>query len=510
LLREPKYGHLRDLHRALRLSKKALLWGTPTVQRISGDLEIRTYEKPGTDICAAFLNNNHTKIPATINFRGQEYYLPGKSISILPDCKTVVFNTQTIVAQHSARSFHPSKKARKLKWEMFGESIPSMNELPVQSKVPLELYSLTKDTSDYAWYGTSINLDREDLPRRSDILPVIQIANLGHAMLAFVNGDYIGFGHGSNIEKSFVFVKPINLKTGVNHITLLGMTVGLPNSGAYMEKRFAGPRAVTIQGLNAGTIDVTVNNWGHEVGVKGEKLQLYTEEGLSKVQWAPTKGEGPPLTWYKTYFNTPEGNSPVALRMTTMGKGMAWVNGKSIGRYWVNYLSPLGQPSQSEYHIPRPFLKKGKNLLVVFEETGGNPDGIEVLTVNRDTICSFITEYHPPNVKSWKKKEGRFQTVVDDVKSGAHLTCSDGKVIKSVEFASFGNPDGICGNYIQGNCSSPNSRKIAEKVIQYCLGKSSCSIPLEREIFDDKSHDQCPDVSKTLAVQVRCGRSKSS
>lgn len=37
-----------------------------------------------------------------------------------------------------------------------------------------------------------------------------------------------GFGHGSNIEKSFVFQKPINLKPGVNHISLLGMTVGLP------------------------------------------------------------------------------------------------------------------------------------------------------------------------------------------------------------------------------------------------------------------------------------------
>lgn len=32
-----------------------------------------------------------------------------------------------------------------------------------------------------------------------------------------------------------------------------------------MEKRFAGPRAITIQGLNAGTLDVTLNNWGHEV-----------------------------------------------------------------------------------------------------------------------------------------------------------------------------------------------------------------------------------------------------
>lgn len=32
-----------------------------------------------------------------------------------------------------------------------------------------------------------------------------------------------------------------------------------------MEKRFAGPRAVTLQGLNAGTLDITMNYWAHEV-----------------------------------------------------------------------------------------------------------------------------------------------------------------------------------------------------------------------------------------------------
>ncbi|KAI8533177.1 hypothetical protein RHMOL_Rhmol11G0276800 [Rhododendron molle] len=505
LRREPKFGHLRDLHRALRLSKKALLWGVPTVQRISNDLEIRVYEKPGTDICAAFLTNNHTKIPATVNFRGQDYFLPRRSISILPDCKTLVFNTQTMVAQHNARNFHPSKKAGKLEWVVFQESIPNINELPLQNKIPLELYSLTKDTSDYAWYSTSISFDRLDLPMRSDILPVLQIANLGHAMVAFVNGEYIGFGHGSNIEKSFVFQKPINLKPGVNHISLLGMTVGLPNSGANMEKRFAGPRAITIQGLNAGTLDVTLNNWGHEVGVKGEKLELHTEEGSQKVTWSPAGGAGPPLTWYKTYFDVPEGQNPVAVRLTTMGKGMAWVNGKSIGRYWVNYLSPLGQPSQSEYHIPRSFLKPGKNLMILFEETGGNPQGIEVLLVNRDTICSFISEAHPPSVKTWQKEGGQM-TVLEDVKSGAHLTCPDDKVIKSVDFASFGDPSGSCGNFAEGKCTSPNSERVVAK---YCLGKNSCSIPLEREIFDDKSHDGCPDILKVLAVQARCGRNKS-
>ncbi|XP_057500684.1 beta-galactosidase 13-like [Actinidia eriantha] len=507
LQREPKFGHLRDVHRALRLSKKALLWGVPSVQKINEDLEIRTYEKPGTDICAAFLTNNHSKTPATINFRGRDYVLPQRSISILPDCKTVVFNTQKIVAQHNARNFHPSKKANKLKWEMSQESIPTIDELSVKYKSPLELYMFTKDTSDYAWYSTSISFDRYDLPMRSDILPVLQIANLGHAMVAFVNGEYIGFGHGSNIEKSFVFQKPINLKPGVNHISLLGMTVGFPNSGAYMEKRFAGPRAVTIQGLNTGTLDVTLNTWGHEVGIKGEKLQVYTEDKLSMVEWTPAKGSGPPLTWYKTYFNAPEGDSPVALRLTTMGKGVAWVNGQSIGRYWVNYLSPLGQPSQSEYHIPRSFLTPGKNLLVLFEETGGNPDGIEVLLVNRDTICSFISEDHPPSAKSWEKNGGKLQAAVEDVKTGAHLTCPDGKKIKFVDFASFGDPFGSCGNFVEGKCTSPNSKKVVE---EKCLGKNSCSIPLERETFGGKRDDGCPDITKVLAVQVRCGRDKAN
>lgn len=39
---------------------------------------------------------------------------------------------------------------------------------------------------------------------------------------------------------------------------------------------------------------------------------------------------------------------------------------------------------------------------------------------------------------------------------------------------------------------------------QNCLGKNKCAIPLERGVFDEQGKDPCPDVSKTLAVQVRC------
>lgn len=36
---------------------------------------------------------------------------------------------------------------------------------------------------------------------------------------------------------------------------------------------------------------------------------------------------------------------------------------------------------------------------------------------------------------------------------------------------------------------------------QICLGKEGCSVPLDKAT----SHDACPDVTKALAIQVKCG-----
>ena len=38
-----------------------------------------------------------------------------------------------------------------------------------------------------------------------------------------------------------------------------------------------------------------------------------------------------------------------------MGKGEAWVNGQSIGRYWVSFLTPEGSPSQTWYGLELTF-----------------------------------------------------------------------------------------------------------------------------------------------------------
>ena len=51
----------------------------------------------------------------------------------------------------------------------------------------------------------------------------------------------------------------------------------------------------------------------------------------------------------QTLFDAPMGNDPVALNLSSMGKGEAWVYGQSIGRYWSSYHDDKGNPSQIMY-----------------------------------------------------------------------------------------------------------------------------------------------------------------
>lgn len=50
---------------------------------------------------------------------------------------------------------------------------------------------------------------------------------------------------------------------------------------------------------------------------------------------------------FQTQFDEPAGEKPIALNLGTMGKGEAFVNGQSIGRYWASFLTPKGTPSQT-------------------------------------------------------------------------------------------------------------------------------------------------------------------
>jgi hypothetical protein len=109
------------------------------------------------------------------------------------------------------------------------------------------------------------------------------------------------------------------------------------------------------------------------------------------------------------------------------------------------------------------------------EEEKGNPKEMDILLVNRDTICSFITEYYPPHVRSWQRKDSKFRPVLDDVKPAAHLKCPHNKEIVAVQFASFGDPYGVCGNYFMGKCNAPVAKEVVEQVKHHACLFPTCN-----------------------------------
>ncbi|XXG40332.1 hypothetical protein AAC387_Pa01g1076 [Persea americana] len=502
--KEPKYSHLRDVHQALNLCKKALLSGTSSIQNLGKNLEAIIYGKPGSDVCVAFLENIDKRIPATVTFKGTKYYLPARSVSILGDCKTLFFNTHQVSAQHNLRRYQPAEETNKnWEWQMYQEKVPTVEDSTINKDSPIEHNVLAKDTTDYVWFLTTLELDDDDLPWRSDVSPVLEVQSLGHGVVVFVNNAFVGSVYGKKDKQSCYFKDEVPLKTGKNDIALLGMTIGLPDSGVYLEKRFAGVRYLSVKGLNTGTLDMSENLWGHKVGLEGESLRIFTEKGAKKVKWSRAQASQP-LTWYKTYFDAPHGDRPIAVDLRGMSKGQLWVNGESIGRYWSSNFHAAHKPTQAMYHVPRSFLKPTNNLLVIFEETGGKPEKIRFTNVDRDTICSYVTEFHPPPIDSWEIKDDKIQAVAEVMKPHSQLKCPEDKVITLVEFASFGDPEGVCGHYTPGKCDYQNSKSVVEK---FCLGKNTCKIPIQTETFGG---EKCKGTGKGLAIQAKCGEQQKS
>ncbi|KAF8759403.1 hypothetical protein HU200_010448 [Digitaria exilis] len=503
MCKEPKFGHLRDLHNVIRSYQKAFLTGGHSSEKLGHGYEAHTFELPEENMCLSFLSNNNTGEDGTVVFRGEKHYVPSRSVSILAGCKNVVYNTKRVFVQHSERSFHTSEVTSKNKlWEMFSEPIPKYHSTKIRTKEPLEQYNQTKDASDYLWYTTSFRLESDDLPFRGDIRPVLQVKSTAHSMIGFANDAFVGSGRGSKQVKGFMFEKPVDLKVGVNHITLLSSTMGMKDSGGELAEVKGGIQECLVQGLNTGTLDLQVNGWGHKAALEGEDKEIYSEKGMGKVQWKPAENDRA-ATWYKRYFDEPDGDDPVVLDMSSMSKGMIFVNGEGMGRYWTSFRSLAGTPSQATYYIPRPFLKSKDNLLVVFEEELGKPDGILIQTVTRDDICVMLSEHNPAQIKTWDTDGDKIKLIAEDHSTRGTLSCPPEKTIQEVVFASFGNPEGMCGNFTVGTCHTPDAKQVVEKE---CLGKPSCLLPVSHTVYG--ADINCPSTTATLGVQVRCSLQK--
>ncbi|XP_074307939.1 beta-galactosidase 6 isoform X1 [Silene latifolia] len=396
LQRQPKWGHLREMHLAIKACSKTLLAGQQSILSLGPLQQAYVFQEVSGD-CAALLVNNDTRNSATVDFQNSSYQLPPRSISILPDCLNVTFSTAKVTTESSTRTSRSNIALSSSEtWEMYNEISPNFLDNSFEADDLLEHMNATKDKSDYLWYTVRFQ------PDSSCSEPTIHVLSYAHAAHAFVNGIYAGGAHGNHDVKNFTLEIPVKLDSETNNISILSVMAGLPDSGAFLERRFAGLRDVLIRCNGEDDYSLTANyTWGYKVGLTGEDLQIYKEENLGDLVWSGHETSPPqPLTWFKASFDAPDGDDPVALNLSTMRKGEAWINGQSIGRYWVSLLTATGTPSQTLYHVPRSFLKPTENLVVVLEEIGGDPLGISVDTISISSGKSKIVDSHTREVQN--------------------------------------------------------------------------------------------------------------
>ncbi|KAG4968475.1 hypothetical protein JHK87_034126 [Glycine soja] len=265
IIRQPKWGHLKEVHKAIKLCEEALIATDPTITSLGPNLEAAVY-KTGS-VCAAFLANVGTKSDVTVNFSGNSYHLPAWSVSILPDCKSVVLNTAKINSASAISSFTTESSK-----EDIGSSEAS--------------------STGWSWISE---------PGDATSQTVLHIESLGHALHAFINGKLAGSQPGNSGKYKFTVDIPVTLVAGKNTIDLLSLTVGLQNYGAFFDTwgvGITGP--VILKGLaNGNTLDLSSQKWTYQVGLKGEDLGLSSG---SSGQWnlQSTFPKNQPLTWYKT------------------------------------------------------------------------------------------------------------------------------------------------------------------------------------------------------------------
>ncbi|XP_044478740.1 beta-galactosidase 9-like isoform X1 [Mangifera indica] len=549
LLSQPKWGHLKDLHTAIKLCEPSLVAADSAQYiKLGPKQEAHVYranilseglnstQVGSQSVCSAFLANIDEHNAASVTFLGQSYTLPPWSVSILPNCRNTVFNTAKVTTQTSIKTaefslphsrdlsilqkFVTSSEGSSVSksWMTVKEPISLWSENSFTIQGILEHLNVTKDSSDYLWYMTRIYVSDDDISfwKENSISPAVTIDGMRDVLRVFINGQLTGSVIGGWVK----VVLPVQFQPGYNDLMLLTQTVGLQNYGAFLEKDGAGFRG-QIKLTGNRDIDLSKLLWTYQIGLKGEYQKIYSIEENEKAEWTDLTPAAIPstFTWYKTNFDAPLGVDPVALDLSSMGKGQAWVNGKHIGRYWTQVAptdgcrpcdyrgaynsdkctTNCGNATQTWYHVPRSWLQESHNLLVIFEETGGNPFEISVKLRTTGVVCAQVSESHYPPVRNWSSSDfidGK--TSMNDMTPEMHLQCEDGHVISSIEFASYGSPQGSCQNFSRGNCHAPKSLSLLSET---CQGRNSCFLGISNAVFGG---DPCRGIVKALAVQARC------
>ena len=282
---------------------------------------------------------------SSVVFNGKQYTLANHSVSI-------VLNGDVLYATNDCTDVpHVPTAAvqRSTTWKSFTEDQGYGAKTSV-SKTPTEQLSITDNNSDYLWYSFPFT------------------ANTSAADVAAKAID-------GSIAYTF---------KNTTHINILSCAMGVVNGGL---------KPTLGKGISGVTVDGKAYEpaeWTQSSMLRGEELSVFNRSGSTGVSWTDykTPGHDVPITWYQSEFPNMPGGLSYALNLTSMWKGVAYVNGFNIGRFWLTpglcdsscappvknghcymHWDDCGKPTQTIYHIPLSVMNTtGTNLVTLFSE----------------------------------------------------------------------------------------------------------------------------------------------
>jgi beta-galactosidase len=216
-------------------------------------------------------------------------------------------------------------------------------------------------------------LYRTRLPAGAPAL--LKLTELHDYCLVFLDGKKIGTLDRRRNQNSI----QLPTRTGPSGLDLLVDTFGHVNYGSYLHDRKGITEKVE---LVEGSGSKELTGWEvYSVPLDGSRL------GSIKFE----KGSTSLPAFYRTKFQLARAGDTF-LDLSFWSKGVVWVNGHNLGRYWN-----IG-PQQTLF-CPGPWLKKGENELLVFELDGATNHTVAGLTLpvlNQVNETSSLVKHRKP------------------------------------------------------------------------------------------------------------------
>ncbi len=212
---------------------------------------------------------------------------------------------------------------------------------PVKSNFPVTMEELDQSYG-YILYRTRI----KDI----EIVNEVRLENASDRIQCYHNGEFIHTFFADNIWEKVELCD----RTSGGVIDLLCENIGRENFGTGLENQRKG-----ISGA------VKINDH-RQFGYEIYPLPL-DEKQIEKLDFDSGYTENTPA-FFRFEFEADEA-CDTFLDAEGFAKGCAFINGFNLGRFWE--IGP-----QKRLYIPAPFIRKGKNTIILFETEGKSADSI--------------------------------------------------------------------------------------------------------------------------------------